>query len=320
MLPDLRPHSAPSFEDRFDPMATVPSISIADFKELTKGDASLVIIDVLPADAFHEAHLAGAENFCVYETGFVSKVALAHPDLLQPIVLYGEGTETLEAEVAAEKLQRAGFKSVRLLEGGLNGWRASGFPVESRPAQGVPKRTGFLSFDTERSVVIWTGRNLFNHHSGTIRVSNGGIELREGVPVQGSLQLDMNSLANTDLTDPALNAMLIAHLRDDDFFAVARFPHAEFVLRTADPIANVRAGIPNFQLTGELTMRGVTRPLSFPAVIALKSDGAYAAQALISIDRTEWGVLYGSPRFFARLGEHVVNDHIHLHLKVFTQI
>ena len=64
---------------------------------------------------------------------------------------------------------------------------------------------------------------------------------------------------------------------------------------------------------------GVTRPLSFPAVIARKSDGTYTAQALIAVDRTEWGVLYGSSRFFARLGEHVVNDHIHLHLKVFTR-
>jgi hypothetical protein len=45
-----------------------------------------------------------------------------------------------------------------------------------------------------------------------------------------------------------------------------------------------------------------------------RSDGTYAAQAFITIDRTEWGVLYGSSRFFARLGDHVVNDH----LKVFT--
>ena len=65
-------------------------------------------------------------------------------------------------------------------------------------------------------------------------------------------------------------------------------------------------------------MRGIARPVSFPAVIARKSDGTYAAQAQITIDRTEWRVLYGSSRFFARLGNHVVNDHLHLHLKVFT--
>jgi rhodanese-related sulfurtransferase/polyisoprenoid-binding protein YceI len=300
-------------------MNTAPSISIADLQKLLRNDPSLVIVDVLPADAFREAHLPGAENFCVYETGFISKVAAAHPDLPRPIVVYGAGGGTLEAEVAVEKLKKAGFQSVRLLEGGLSSWRAAGAPVECGPVDKVPEETGFLPFDTERSLVFWTGRNLFNHHTGTIRVSGGGIELRNGAPVRSSVQLDMNSLACTDLADPALNAMLIAHLRHDDFFAVPRFPHAEFVLSASDQIPGSRAGIPNFQLTGELTMRGVTRPLSFPAVIARKSDGAYAAQALIAIDRTEWGVLYGSSRFFARLGEHVVNDPIHLHLKVFTR-
>jgi rhodanese-related sulfurtransferase/polyisoprenoid-binding protein YceI len=300
-------------------MNAAPFISIADLQKLMRDDPSQVIIDVLPADAFREAHLPAAENFCVYETGFISKVTAAHPDLRRPIVVYGAGSETLEAEIAAKKLQKAGFQSVRSLEGGLSAWRAAGAPVEYGPVEKVPEETGFLSFDTERSLVFWTGRNLFNHHTGAIRVSGGGIELRDGTPVHGSVQLDMNSLACTDLTDPALNAMLIAHLRDDDFFAVPRFPHAEFVLNASDPIPGARPGIPNFQLTGELTMRGVTRPLTFPAVIARKSDGAHAAQALIDIDRTEWGVLYGSARFFARLGEHVVNDQIHLHLKVFTR-
>ena len=300
-------------------MNTTPSISIAEFKKLVNDQPSLAIIDVLPVDAFREAHLPAAENFCVYETGFVSKVVTAHPDLRQPIVVYGADSKTLEAQVAVEKLQKAGFHLPHLLEGGLSTWRAAGLPVESGPVRRVPQETGFLPFDTDRSVVFWTGSNLFNHHTGTIRLSGGGIELRDGAPVRGSVQLDMSTLANSDLTDPALNAMLIAHLRDDDFFAVARFPHAEFVLRTADLIPDARPGIPNFQLNGELTMRGVTRPLSFPAAIARKSDGAYTAQALIAVDRTEWGVLYGSSRFFARLGEHVVNDHIHLHLKVFTR-
>ena len=125
---------------------------------------------------------------------------------------------------------------MRRLEGGLSAWRASDAPVEGFPVEKRPEYTGFLAFDTERSLVFWTGRNLFNHHTGTIRVSGDGIELRDGAPVRGSVQLDMNSLASTDLTDPTLNAMLVAHLRDEDFFAVARFPHAEFVLNTVDPI------------------------------------------------------------------------------------
>ena len=70
-------------------------------------EPSLMIIDVLPADPFREAHLPTAENFCVYESAFVSKVLGAHANPSQPIVVYGERSGTLEAEIAAEKLQAA---------------------------------------------------------------------------------------------------------------------------------------------------------------------------------------------------------------------
>ena len=84
-------------------------------------EPSLMIIEVLPADPFREAHLPTAENFCVYESAFVSKVLGAHANPSQPIVVYGERSGTLEAETAAEKLQAAGVQTVFFLEGGFTG-------------------------------------------------------------------------------------------------------------------------------------------------------------------------------------------------------
>jgi hypothetical protein len=52
-------------------------------------------------------------------------------------------------------------------------------------------------------------------------------------------------------------------------------------------------------------------------VIAMKPEGIVVAQAEVSIDRTRWGVVYGSGKFFARLAHHVVNDEVQLHLKLF---
>jgi rhodanese-related sulfurtransferase len=88
-------------------MSIAPSISAASLKQLMNDEPSLVIIDVLPADPFREVHLPTAENFCVYESAFVSKVLGAHANPSQPIVVYGERSGTLEAEIAAEKLQAA---------------------------------------------------------------------------------------------------------------------------------------------------------------------------------------------------------------------
>jgi polyisoprenoid-binding protein YceI len=75
-------------------------------------------------------------------------------------------------------------------------------------------------------------------------------------------------------------------------------------------------GSPNFQITGNLTLRGVTREISFPAVIAASDADHVTAQAQIEIDRTLWGSRYGSGKFFAFLGRHVVNDLVALHLKI----
>jgi ABC-type phosphate transport system auxiliary subunit len=63
----------------------------------------------------------------------------------------------------------------------------------------------------------------------------------------------------------------------------------------------------------------VTKPLDFPAVVARKAEGAFAAQARLDLDRTLWGSVYGSAKFFGRLGQHLVNDVVHLYLKVVTK-
>jgi hypothetical protein len=60
----------------------------------------------------------------------------------------------------------------------------------------------------------------------------------------------------------------------------------------------------------------VTRDLSFPAVIAAADAEHVTAQAHIQLDRTLFGSRYGSGKFFAFLGKHVVNDLIQLHLKI----
>jgi hypothetical protein len=60
----------------------------------------------------------------------------------------------------------------------------------------------------------------------------------------------------------------------------------------------------------------VTQPLSIPAVIAAADADHLTGQAQFEIDRTQFGSHYGSGRLFAFLGKHVVNDLIHLHVKL----
>ena len=285
--------------------------------ELQAQKNTATLIHVLPEEHFECEHLPGAVNVCVYEMVFLSKVAELVPDITAAVILYGAGGDSLDATTAAEKLTKAGYTNVTVFPGGIAEWRQNALPLEgTRADPGTATPNGHYDIDTETSLVRWTGRNLFNHHHGTIKLATGNIEVQNGVLQSARFTLDMNSIACEDLVDTAYNAMLIHHLRDDDFFAVDRFPTAEFICDHADPLPSCTPGTPNYTLHGTITLRGVTQPLAFPAVIAAADTDHLTGQAQFELDRTQFGSHYGSGRLFAFLGKHVVNDHVHLHIKL----
>ena len=285
--------------------------------ELQAQKNTATLIHVLPEEHFECEHLPGAVNACVYEMVFLSKVAELVPDKTSSVIVYGAGGDSLDATTAAEKLAKAGYTNVTVFPGGIAEWRQNNLPLKGTHSEpGLAAPHGHYELDTETSVVRWTGRNLFNHHQGTLKLSGGNIEVQNGVLQSARFTLDMNSIACEDLVDTAYNAMLIRHLCDDDFFAVDRFPTAEFVCNRADPLPTCTPGTPNYTLHGTITIRGVTQPLAFLAVIAAADADHLTGQAQFELDRTQFGSHYGSGKLFAFLGKHVVNDHVHLHIKL----
>jgi polyisoprenoid-binding protein YceI/rhodanese-related sulfurtransferase len=290
------------------------TIKAAELKALA---GSATLIHVLSKEHFAQQHLPGAVNACVYEMVFLSKVAELVPDKSAAIIVYGAGDPSLDSSTAAEKLETAGYTNVRDFRGGLTEWLHNGLAVEGTGLIGDSINPGGIyEVDVETSVVRWTGRNLFNHHQGTVKLAGGRIEVQNGALKAARFTLDMNRIVCEDLVDTAYNALLIRHLRDDDFFAVDRFPTAEFICERTEPMSACTPGTPNYTLHGTMTLRGVTKSLSFPAVIAAADTDHLTGQAQFELDRTQFGSHYGSGKLFAFLGKHVVNDHIHLHIKL----
>lgn len=278
---------------------------------------SPLLIHVLPAEHFIARHIEGAINLCSYESAFVGKVQELASDPNQAIILYGEGEPSLDSADAAQKLELSGYKNIADFRGGLREWEEAGFAIRSDgmlPAE--PQLDGIFEIDTSASVIRWTGRNLFNYHEGTLKFREGSLVLRDGVLVQGELSIDMNSIACCDLTDAGMNAMLIGHLKSADFFDAAHHPIAKVILSKATPFPKAFPSHPNYEVSSTLMLRGVERPVIFPAVIAAADKDHVTAQAQVEFDRTKFGSHYGSGRFFAYLGQHVVNDLIQLHLKI----
>lgn len=303
-------------------MKSIPQISCAELVARLASGNPPILIDVLPEEEFSLAHLPGAKNACVYNVTFLDDVRKLVPDLAKSLVLYGSSTRSLASATAAEKLVAAGYVALADYREGLEGWLSAGQPTEgdnrgerpeSKPSDGVHE------IDRERSKVEWTGRNLTGAHSGVLKLSEGNIKVVDGQPLRGSFTLDMNSMANADIEDGDLRHLLIEHLKSDDFFDVQRFPEATFRISKCTPVPGAKPGNPNCEITGELTIKGITREIEFPAMLGLTPDGLLAADAHFDIDRTQWNVLYGSGKFYEKLGKHLVNDEISLALKLITR-
>ena len=276
-----------------------------------------VLVQVLPEEVFAAQRIPHSGNACVYEMTFLERMASLAPDKAAQVIVYGAGEGSRDAEAAREKLLAAGYTNVEVFAEGLTGWERAGLPCEGAGALAAPPPlSGTFAVNAAESVLRWTGRNLFNHHHGTVKLSAGRIVIEHGALVSAQFSIAMDSIACEDLADASVNAMLLRHLHDADFFDVSRHPLATFVAERAERLEPGTEGTPNFVLHGQFTLRGITRPLAFPIVVASADGQRITGQAQFEVDRTEFGSIYGSGRFFRFLGGHVVNDHIHLHVKL----
>lgn len=285
------------------------------YKRISAGGAPLVI-DVLPPEIFAYQHLPGACNACVYEIVFLEGVNKLAPDPATPLVLYDASGTTMAADTARTKLLAAGYRDVLILSGGLAGWAAAGYPLEqlAPPAAEPVLLDGTYRIDPSASVLEWTGRNINNRHYGRIPFRNGEIVIAGGELQRGEITLDMTGITNLDLQDETYRRMLVNHLKSDDFFDVVRYPVAAMIISGWQQLPGATPGTPDHTVKGELTIKGITRRLVFPAAVVPQEDGSLKAQAALTIDRTEWNVTYGSGKLFEKLGMHLVHDRIDIEL------
>ncbi|AJE04914.1 sulfurtransferase [Geobacter pickeringii] len=280
--------------------------------------AGAVVVDVMTPEEYAAGHLAGARNACIYEIVFLDRIAEQVPDRDTDLIVYDATGTTRAADLARERLLQAGYTRVSVLAGGLTAWRDAGLPLEGgEPFVAGPElRDGSYRIDTEQSTLEWIGRNLSKRHHGRIAIQAGELAVAGGRVSAGNIVLDMATISCLDLQDPVWNAMLIRHLKSDDFFAVDRFPTASFTLTRWEARIGASPEAPQGIVTGDLTIKDVTRPVSFPAIVAPQQDGGIKAHGAFDIDRTLWNVCYGSCRLYEHLGMHLVHDTISLELFV----
>ncbi len=168
--------------------------------------------------------------------------------------------------------------------------------------------------DLKQSLVSFIGTKPIGQHHGAFTLQSGSLTVNNGAITGGRFELDMNSL---HILDEDTNGVfkLSGHLRSGDFFDVEKFPSAVFEISS---ITEGVAGNPadlvmkdaTHTVTGNLTIKGVTKSVSFPAKISVTEQGI-SANANFNIDRTNWGLVYGNDQ---SLGDKFIRPTVNIQL------
>lgn len=131
--------------------------------------------------------------------------------------------------------------------------------------------------------------------------------IQNGKLTGGTAEIDMNTIEDEN---HGRDNGLVKHLKDPDFFDVRLFPVSKIEITKAEP-----GNGEDIKVTGNLTIKGITQAVTFPAEMEVK-DGIVKANGKLIIDRTNWGIHYKSGKFFAILADQAMSDSIEFHIKV----
>ena len=170
-----------------------------------------------------------------------------------------------------------------------------------------------LKIVSAKSNIDWIGRKVTGAHNGTIGIKEGSLTFGSGKLTGGRFVVDTTSIKVLDVTDPATNAQFAGHLASDDFFNSNHYPEALLVIKSAE-----LKGPSVYHIKGDLTIKGITEPVSFDAQVDA-GEANVTASAKIVIDRTKYGMKFRSGNFFLDLGDTLIYNDIELDVQITAQ-
>ena len=156
--------------------------------------------------------------------------------------------------------------------------------------------------DATKSSINWLAKKVTGQHEGTVNLKEGNLIFKGKKVVGGNFTVDMTSMTTTDLKAGQGKEKLDGHLKSEDFFGTEKVPTSTLVFKT---IAVKSAGV--YTVTADLTIKGITDSVTFDLATT-----ANTASANVKINRTKFGIKYGSGSFFDNLGDKAIADEFDL--------
>lgn len=155
--------------------------------------------------------------------------------------------------------------------------------------------------DASKSTITWIGKKVTGQHNGTVALKDGNLIFKGKKLTGGNFTVDMPTLTSTDLTGDYLGK-LNGHLKSEDFFGTEKYPTSKLVFKKITAKPN---GV--YTVTADLTIKDATAPVTFDLTVK-----GTTATTTLKIDRTKYGIKYGSGSFFENLGDKTINDDFEL--------
>lgn len=172
---------------------------------------------------------------------------------------------------------------------------------------------GKYQIDVSNSNIEWIGKKFTGEHSGNLTFESGEISMVGHGISSANFVIDMTTIDCTDLQGES-EEDLESHLKAEDFFHTKKFPEASITMVSANAQAGDKHGN-NFDIRANLTIKGITHEISFPAQVQI-GDKQVTLKAKVIFDRTKWGIHYKSKSLFDDLGDKFIYDDIELNISL----
>ena len=170
------------------------------------------------------------------------------------------------------------------------------------------------SVNKAESQVRWEASKVTGTHWGYVPMKNANLEIKSKKITGGSFDMDMVNLTVEDLKEEPSKGNLTKHLKSDDFFSVEKFNTSTFKITEAKTTNGT-----DYTISGTLTIKGISQPLSFPAKVSIAGN-KLTATGQITFDRTKYDIKFRSGNFFENLGDKMIYDEVKLDVKLVASI
>ena len=160
----------------------------------------------------------------------------------------------------------------------------------------------------KNSKLNWVANKVSGSHEGFVNLKDGSLSFKDSELVGGSFVIDMTSIACTDLSGK-YKGKLEEHLKSDDFFSVDKHPTAQLVITETNKIERGK-----YQVFAKLSIKEQTQPIEFTTTINEKT-----AYAQLIVDRTLYGIIYGSGNFFEDLADNMIYDEFIINVELYFE-